>query len=233
MKKVVNKAFIFLFVISQIACSGTGGHEEKKEIAKPLENNATQTSSTEKIILFFGNSLTAGYGLEMDKAFPALIQAKVDTLGLNYKVVNAGLSGETTASGNTRIDWVLNQKVDIFILELGGNDGLRGISIEETRKNLQQMIDKIQAKYQDCQIVLAGMQIPPNMGQDYTAAFRAVFPELAEKNEIMLIPFLLANVGGEPELNQPDGIHPNEEGHKIVAENVWKILQEILKPEAS
>ncbi len=233
MKKVVNNLFIFLFVIWQVACSGTGSREEEKQISKPLENSTAQTPSTKKIILFFGNSLTAGYGLEMDKAFPALIQAKVDTLGLNYKVVNAGLSGETTASGNTRIDWVLNQKVDIFVLELGGNDGLRGISIEETRKNLQQMIDKIKAKYQDCQIVLAGMQIPPNMGQDYTASFRAVFPEIAEKNEVMLIPFLLADVGGEPELNQPDGIHPNEEGHKIVAENVWKILEEILKPETS
>ena len=233
MEKVVHKLLPFLFVLGVAACNNTTGNREKQEVAHPIENNAPQTKSEEKTILFFGNSLTAGYGLEPDKAFPGLLQQRIDSLGLKYKVINAGLSGETTASGNTRIDWVLNQKVDIFVLELGGNDGLRGISTEETRKNLQQMIDKIRSKYPDCQIILAGMQIPPNMGSDYTASFRTIFPEIAEKNQVALIPFLLESVGGEPHLNQPDGIHPNEKGHKIVAENVWKVLKQFLTEEIS
>ena len=233
MEKVVHKLLPFLFVLGVAACNNTTGNREKQEVAHPIENNAPQTKSEEKTILFFGNSLTAGYGLEPDKAFPGLLQQRIDSLGLKYKVINAGLSGETTASGNTRIDWVLNQKVDIFVLELGGNDGLRGISTEETRKNLQQMIDKIRSKYPDCQIILAGMQIPPNMGPEYTASFRTIFPEIAEKNQVALIPFLLESVGGEPHLNQPDGIHPNEKGHKIVAENVWKVLKQFLTEEIS
>ena len=233
MEKVVHKLLPFLFVLGVAACNNTTGNREKQEVAHPIENNAPQAKSEEKTILFFGNSLTAGYGLEPDKAFPGLLQQRIDSLGLKYKVINAGLSGETTASGNTRIDWVLNQKVDIFVLELGGNDGLRGISTEETRKNLQQMIDKIRSKYPDCQIILAGMQIPPNMGPDYTASFRTIFPEIAEKNQVALIPFLLESVGGEPHLNQPDGIHPNEKGHKIVAENVWKVLKQFLTEEIS
>lgn len=233
MEKVVHKLLPFLFVLGIAACNNTTGNREKQEVAHPIENNAPQTKSEEKTILFFGNSLTAGYGLELDKAFPGLLQQRIDSLGLKYKVINAGLSGETTASGNTRIDWVLNQKVDIFVLELGGNDGLRGISTEETGKNLQQMIDKIRSKYPDCQIILAGMQIPPNMGPEYTASFRTIFPEIAEKNQVALIPFLLESVGGEPHLNQPDGIHPNEKGHKIVAENVWKVLKQFLTEEIS
>ena len=233
MEKILNKLLPVLLVLLMAACNNTTGNKEKKEIANPVENNPAQTSSKEKIILFFGNSLTAGYGLESDEAFPGLIQERIDSLGLNYKVINAGLSGETTASGNTRIDWVLNQKVDIFILELGGNDGLRGISTEETRKNLQQMIDKIKSKYPDCLIILAGMQIPPNMGPEYTTSFRTIFPEVAEKNQVALIPFLLEGVGGEPDLNLPDGIHPNEKGHKIVTENVWKVLKPFLTEEVS
>ena len=233
MDNVANKLIWFLVLLSLAACNNTAGNEEKKEVANPIENKAASTDSEEKIILFFGNSLTAGYGLEMDKAFPGLLQRRVDSLGLSYKIINAGLSGETTASGNTRIDWVLNQKVDIFVLELGGNDGLRGISTDETRKNLQSMIDKVRSKYADCKIILAGMQIPPNMGPEYTASFKTIFPDLAEKNKVALIPFLLADVGGEPHLNQPDGIHPNEKGHKIVAENVWEVLKQFLIEEIS
>ena len=233
MDNVANKLIWFLVLLSLAACNNTAGNEEKKEVANPIENKAASTDSEEKIILFFGNSLTAGYGLEMDKAFPGLLQRRVDSLGLSYKIINAGLSGETTASGNTRIDWVLNQKVDIFVLELGGNDGLRGISTDETRKNLQSMIDKVRSKYADCKIILAGMQIPPNMGPEYTTSFKTIFPYLAEKNKVALIPFLLADVGGEPHLNQPDGIHPNEKGHKIVAENVWEVLKQFLIEEIS
>ncbi|MBT8295876.1 MAG: arylesterase, partial [Gramella sp.] len=180
-----------------------------------------------KVILFFGDSLTAGYGLEQGEAFPEIIQQKIDSLSLDYKVVNAGLSGETTSGGKNRIDWVLKQNVDIFVLELGANDGLRGIPLKETRNNLQEIIDFVRKENPEIEIILAGMQIPPNMGQDYTTGFRNIFPELAEENNIELIPFLLEDVAGIPELNQQDGIHPTAEGQKILAENVW----EVLKPE--
>ncbi len=202
---------------------------EDKKTDSPTENTASSdssaTTSNEKTILFYGNSLTAGYGVEPSEAFPALIQDKIDSLDLSYRVVNAGVSGETTSGGNSRIDWVLRQPVDIFILELGGNDGLRGIPLTETRKNLQAIIDKVKAKYPDVEIILAGMQVPPNMGSTYANEFRSLFTDLADKNKVGLIPFLLEKVGGERTLNQADGIHPTPAGHKIVAENVWAVLK--------
>ena len=181
-----------------------------------------------KTILFFGNSLTAGYGVDPSEAFPALIQNKIDSLKLAYKVINGGVSGETSSGGNSRVNWILKQPVDIFVLELGGNDGLRGIPLTETKKNLQAIIDKVKAKYPEAKLVLAGMQIPPNMGQKYTTEFKNLYPGLAAKNRITLIPFLLQGVGGEAKLNQQDGIHPTAEGHKIVAENVWNVLKDDL-----
>ncbi|WP_186755930.1 arylesterase [Echinicola salinicaeni] len=209
------------------ACSSEQkqGTDEKKEVKV-----AEPTSSEEKAktILFFGDSMTAGYGVDQSQAFPALVQEKIDSLGLDYKVINGGLSGETSASGYSRIDWFLEDRPDIFILELGGNDGLRGIQLDETRKNLQGIIDKIEEKYPDTKIVLAGMQIPPNMGQEYTAEFQKMYPEIAEKNDLVLIPFLLEGVGGNAALNQPDGIHPTVEGHQLVAKNVWEFLGPIL-----
>ena len=179
-------------------------------------------------IVFFGNSLTAGYGLSPEEAFPAIIQKKIDSLGLPYQVVNAGVSGETSSGGNTRIDWILQQPMDIFVLELGANDGLRGILLSETIKNLQSIIDKVKAKNPRAKLLFAGMQIPPNMGEKYATEFRNMFGELSEKNSMALIPFLLEGVGGEPALNQEDGIHPTAEGHHIVAENVWKELVKLL-----
>lgn len=181
-----------------------------------------------KTIVFFGNSLTAGYGLEPEEAFPALIQHKIDSLQLHYRVVNAGVSGETTAGGNGRINWILQQPVDVFVLELGGNDGLRGIPVTETGKNLQAIINKVKAKYPNARILLAGMQIPPNMGQQYATSFKQIYSQLAVQNQLVLIPFLLQGVGGEATLNQQDGIHPNTAGARIVAENVWKYLAEVL-----
>lgn len=180
------------------------------------------------VILFFGDSLTAGYGLDPQKAFPHLIQQKINEKGLSYKVINAGLSGETSAGGLTRIDWVLRQPIDVFVLELGANDGLRGLPLEETKKNLQSIIDKVKAKYPDVKIVIAGMRVPPNMGDEYEAKFKSIFPELAKKNDATLIPFLLEGVGGDEKLNLSDGIHPNPEGHKIVAQNVWEALKPLL-----
>lgn len=180
-------------------------------------------------ILFFGDSITAGYGIAEDQAYPALIQQKIDSLNWNYNVINGGLSGETSAGGLRRIDWMLRQPVSVFVLELGGNDGLRGIDLDVTKKNLQKIIDKVEAQYPDAAIVLAGMQVPPNLGQQYTQKFKEMYPELAKANDAALIPFLLKGVGGDPALNQPDGIHPTARGHKIVAQNVWKVLKPILQ----
>lgn len=204
--------------------------DNKKPAVSDQNNTAKETATTtkKKTIVFYGNSLTAGYGVSPSEAFPAIIQKKIDSLGLPYNVINAGVSGETSSGGKTRIDWILREPIDIFILELGANDGLRGTPLSETKKNLQDIIDKVKAKYPDTKLVFAGMEIPPNMGQAYTTEFRNIYTALAAKNKMTLIPFLLEGVGGEPELNQADGIHPTAEGHLIVAENVWKQLEKLL-----
>ena len=176
-----------------------------------------------------GNSLTAGFGLDPSEAFPALIGEKIKSAGMNFKVIAAGLSGETTTSGLRRIDWLFKQKVDVLVLELGGNDGLRGITLKLTKQNLQDMIDKARTYNPKIRIILAGMEVPPNMGDTYTAEFRKMYPELSKKNNVALIPFLLEGVGDRPELNQRDGIHPTAEGHVIVAETVWKYLKPVLQ----
>ncbi|WP_372767984.1 arylesterase [Lutibacter sp.] len=219
--------FSFLLLLS---CGSDTSKKEKTTESAPIktESNITENSAT-KTILFFGNSLTAGYGLDdVNDAFPAIIQTKIDSLSLDYTVINSGLSGETTAGGKSRINWVLNQKIDVFVLELGANDGLRGIPLKETSKNLQAIIDAVLKKNPKTKIILAGMQLPPNMGQDYIREFKTIFPELAEKNELHLIPFLLKDVGGIPALNQADGIHPTVEGQKILAKNVWAVLQYVI-----
>lgn len=187
-----------------------------------------QASTDPKVILFFGDSLTAGHGLSTDDAFPALVEKKCVTNGTPCKVINAGLSGETSAGGLTRIDWILRQPIDVFVLELGANDGLRGLPLDQTNKNLQAIIDKVKGRYPDVKIVIAGMMVPPNMGPDYTSNFKKIFPELARKNNATLIPFLLEDVAGYEKLNLADGIHPNQEGHKIVADNVYKVLSGLL-----
>jgi acyl-CoA thioesterase-1 len=176
-----------------------------------------------------GDSLAAGYGLDFTEAFPALLQKKVDEAGLKFSVVNAGISGDTSAGGLRRMDWLLKGRVDVLVLELGGNDGLRGLPVAATATNLQAIIDRTKHKYPQAQIVIAGMQMPPNMGPDYNAGFAKIFPDLARANHAALIPFLLEGVGGKPELNLPDLIHPTAEGHKIVAENVWKVLRPVLE----
>ncbi len=182
-----------------------------------------------KRILFFGNSLTAGYGLEdPDEAFPSVIQQKIDSLKLPYKAINAGLSGETTAGGVNRINWLLKQPIDIFVLELGANDGLRGMPVSETKKNLQLILDTVKARYPNAKRVLLGMEIPPNLGGKYAADFRVIFRELAQKNNIPFVPFMLEGVAGNPQLNLQDGIHPTSEGYKIVGNNVWKVLKDVL-----
>jgi acyl-CoA thioesterase-1 len=201
---------------------------DKKPEKAPEQEQQTQPQapvSNKKNIVFFGNSLTAAYQLSPEQGFTAILQRRIDSLGLPYTCVNAGLSGETTADGVNRVNWVLQQPVDIFVLELGGNDALRGLPVTESRKNLQEILDRVKAKYPNCKLVVAGMMAPPNLGDTYTKAFQGMYPELAKKNKATLIPFLLEGVGGVPALNLPDGIHPNVEGQKIVAENVWKILK--------
>lgn len=183
-----------------------------------------------KTILFFGDSITAGYGLDDPAlAYPGLIGDRIEREHLPYRVVNAGLSGETTAGGLRRIDWILRQSISIFVLELGGNDGLRGLPPAEAQANLQAIIDKVRAQDPSVKIVLEGMMMPTNLGAEYTSAFAAIYPTLAEKNHIVLVPFLLEHVGGNAGLNQADSIHPNAKGHAILAETVWKYLEPIMR----
>ncbi len=183
-----------------------------------------------RAIVFFGDSLTAGYGLDDPAAqgYPALVQRKIADARLGYRVVNAGLSGETSAGGLRRIDWVLRQPIDVFVLALGGNDGLRGVDPAVTRDNLQKILERVRAKYPRAQLVIAGMQMPPGMGADFARAFADLYPALAQKNRAALIPFLLEGVGGDPRLNQPDRIHPTAAGQEIVAGNVWAVLKNLL-----
>lgn len=209
------------------------GNEQKKDAedgklaVRPAEAApvGTETPAKQQNILFFGTSLTAGYGVDNNEAYPALIQKKIDSLDLPYKVINGGLSGETSAAGKNRIDWLLKQPISIFVLELGANDGLRGLSLTETKANLQAVIDKVKKKYPQAKMVMLGMQMPPNLGAKYTSDFRAIFSDLASKNSMVYVPFLLEGVGGVSKLNQQDGIHPTAEGHKILAQNVWSKLQ--------
>ncbi len=186
-------------------------------------------------LVFFGDSLTAGFGLDDpgQDAYPALIQRKIDSEGLPWRVVNAGLSGDTTAAGVRRVDWVLRQPVDLFVLALGANDGLRGITPELTESNLREIIGRVRARYPSAGILLAGMRMPPNMGEDYTRRFAALFPSAAEKEHVELIPFLLEGVGGRPQFNQADSIHPNIAGHALIADALWPILRPRLVPKAS
>lgn len=214
---------LILLASGWMAC---GSEEQKKEAQQEVA--ATQKKLADKKLVFFGNSLTAGYGLDPEEAFPARTQVKIDSLELGYEVINAGLSGETSAGGLTRIDWILQQKPDIFVLELGANDGLRGIPVTETRKNLQGILDKVKAVNPEVKLVVAGMMVPPNMGPEYAKDFQSIFPELAKTNNATLIPFLLDGVAGERSLNLADGIHPTAEGHQMVANSIWKYLQPLL-----
>ena len=183
--------------------------------------------SSERTIIVFGDSIAAGYGLDSDQAFPAFIQEKVDDSGLNYRVINAGLSGETSAGGLRRVDWILQRQADIFILELGGNDGLRGIDPDLTKQNLRGIMQKVRSANPDVKILLAGMEAPPNMGDTYTSHFREIFKKLSEEADVFM-PFILEDVAGISELNLPDGIHPTEEGHRIIANNLWEYLRPML-----
>jgi acyl-CoA thioesterase-1 len=190
-----------------------------------------QAAGQDRTIVFFGDSLTAGYGLADpdSQSYPAQVQQKIDGAHLHWHVVNAGLSGETSAGGLRRIDWVLRQPVDVFVLELGANDGLRGTAPGTMRDNLQAIIDRVRSTHPATRIILAGMMMPPSMGADYVKAYNGIFPALAAKNGLILIPFLLDGVAERPEFIQGDNLHPNATGAAIIANTVWKWVAPVLQ----
>lgn len=191
-------------------------------IAEPPAGNAPT-------IVFLGTSITAGLGVDPDQAYPAVIQRMVDSAGFRYQVINAGVSGETSAGALSRIDWILRQAPAVLVIETGANDGLRGQSPDAVRKNIQAIIDRTRERAPGAEIILAGMQALPNLGGEYVRRFIALYPELAEKNKVRLVPFILGGVGGVDSLNQADGIHPTPQGQRIVAENVWQVLEPVLR----
>jgi len=201
--------------------------ERKPEHAAPGGSSAAATGRRQ--VVFLGTSLTAAYQLEQEQGFPALIQARIDSAGLPYEVVNAGLSGESSAGARSRIGWLLEQPIDVLVLETGGNDMLRAADVDSLRANIQAVIDTVRRAQPQAEVVLVGMLAAPNLGEAYGRRFNAVFPELAERNRLTLIPFLLQDVAGVPELNLEDGIHPNPEGHRRIAETVWRTLEPILR----
>lgn len=212
-----------LAVIVVFACSAPA--EDRR-----APSGAPRPSSDDApIVLFLGTSLTAGLGVGPEEAYPALVQQKIDSAGLGFRVVNAGVSGETSAGGLRRIEWLLRQPVTVLVVEVGANDALRGQDLDSTRANLQMIVDRTRAAWPKATIVIAGMQAPPNLGRRYAEGFRNIFPDLARRNRTALVPFLLEDVGGVSELNQADGIHPTAKGHEIMAATVWRVLSPILR----
>jgi acyl-CoA thioesterase-1 len=226
--RVLPSIILSVWILLSLDSCRNADHPIVKQAGHPATAIPANSDTAKRRIVFFGNSITAGYGLNPAEAFPALIQLRIDSLKLPYTVINAGVSGETSADGLSRIDWVLREPCYLFILELGGNDALRGLPLTETFRNLDSIVQKLRAKYPACKVILAGMQVPPSIGKDYTERFKKLFPELAKKDNLILIPFLLEGVGGIPSLNQPDGIHPTAEGDRMVAENVWRVLADLL-----
>lgn len=212
------------------ACKGKQSNvaEVEKAADNKTETVNDSTKAMNKIILCFGNSLTAGYGLTEEEAWPALLQERLDSMDYQYRVINAGLSGETSSGGLNRIDWVLRQKVDIFILELGANDMLRGLDVKETEKNLGQIITKYKEANPEGKVLLAGMKSPPNMGPEYEKNFNGIYKSLSEAHETALVPFFLEGVAANEKLLLEDAKHPNSEGQKILLENIWNQLKHLI-----
>jgi acyl-CoA thioesterase-1 len=222
-KKVHSLTFLFLIPFLPLGAQNLLFQTDLVFADDSAEN------STEKVVLFLGDSLTAGYGVEPEHSFPSLLARRIEAQKKNFKVVNAGISGDTTAGGLRRLDWLLRQPVDILVLALGANDGLRGLPLDESENNLKKIISRSRERYPEIRILLAGMLIPPNMGEKYSARFKEIFPRLAEEERVELIPFLLEGVAAQTDLNLADGIHPNEQGYKKVADTVWNVLLPVLK----
>jgi acyl-CoA thioesterase I len=217
-----------------VACQKSGSPDQSSTsagLATSTSSFATAkpsaTPDERPVIVAFGDSLTAGFGLPEDQTFTSLLQRKIDEKGLRYRIVNASVSGDTSAGGVSRINWVLGEgPIKFLILELGGNDGLRGKPVAEMKKNLAEIIERAQSR--EVTVILAGMEAPPNLGEKYTGEFRQAFRDLAKKYKLTLIPFLLEGVAGRREMNQPDGIHPNSTGEKLMTENVWQDIEPLL-----
>lgn len=223
-----------------LACGAPGGEPETDDLepgpaggpaaSEPADTaRANTTDDSASAVVFLGNSLTAGFGLTRDEAYPALIQARLDSAGYDYRALNAGVSGQTSAGGLRQIDWLLDQPVAVLVLALGANDALRGQDLAATRRNLQGIIDRTRERHPGADIVIAGMRAPPNLGEAYTQEFRTMFADLAREYDAALIPFLLEGVAAVPGLNQADGIHPTAEGQRIMAETVWQTLEPVLR----
>ena len=220
------KAFFFaigLAAIGSLGCPSGETGQRSNRVQDSQPRVAVVADSARPRVVALGDSLTAGLGLAVDEAYPALLQDRMDQQGYGFEVINAGVSGDTTAGGLRRLDWVLEGDVRILILALGGNDGLRGLPAAEMKRNLATMIERAQTR--GIAVLLAGMEAPPNLGASYTADFRRVFRELASEYDVAALPFLLQDVAGERALNQPDGIHPNSKGARVLADNVWTILE--------
>jgi acyl-CoA thioesterase I len=219
---IVRSLTIFGLVAALSGCEQS--REELPTKSPPPASNIERPS-----VLFLGTSLTAGLGLEPEQAYPALIQLKIDSAGLNYRVVNAGVSGETSAGALRRVDWIFREPVSVLVVETGANDGLRGLPPDTLRANVQAIFDRAKQLRPAPRLVLLGMRVPPNYGRAYADRFQEVYRELARRNDAALVPFLLEGVGGIPRLNQPDGVHPTAEGQRRMAETVWRVLEPVLR----
>lgn len=220
----------WLLALAVLPLAGCGGSDRPSNRQRAANDSspASSTPSDLPVILFLGTSLTAGRGVELDQAYPALIQQKIDSLGLHYRVVNAGVSGESSAGALHRIDWVMREKPAVLLIETGANDGLRGQDLDSLKVNIQAIINRVHEQAPDTRIILLGMEALPNLGAQYTKAFHDVYPAVARANHIPLVPFLLAGVAGVDSLNQEDGVHPTPAGHRIIASNVWPTLETVL-----
>ena len=231
MLRVTRMLLIVFFLIMQLHCTNKPNKEDTV-VNTSIKDDPSSTSGAENqdkpIVLFFGDSLTAGYGLQEEDAFPTLVQNRIDSLGMGYQVVNGGLSGDTSSNGKSRISWVLRNPVDVFVLALGANDMLRGLDLNSTEENLRGILEAVQAKNKDTKIIIAGMIAPPNMGERYVDGFKGMYKRIADEYSAGYIPFLLEGVAGDASLNLGDGKHPNAIGQKIVMENVWEVLESYL-----
>ena len=219
---ILRYVFNLGMVAALLAC-------DRPRAETPAEEAPPAPGSQPPSVLFLGTSLTAGLGIDPEQAYPALIQQKIDSAGLSYRVVNAGVSGETSAGALRRVDWLFQQPLSVLVVETGANDGLRGLPPDSLRSNIQAILDRARRLQPAPKLVLVGMRVPPNYGRAYSQQFHAIYPELARANDAALVPFLLEGVGGIPGLNQPDGIHPTAEGQRKMAETVWRVLEPVLR----
>ena len=228
--RIIATNLLLLGIAAAWACGrrSESRTESAPAASAPAPPAASNSADERPVILFVGTSLTAGYGLDPAEAFPALIQQRLDADGLRYRAVNAGLSGETSAGARRRLDWLLKQPVAVLVVETGANDGLRAQDPDATRANIQAMLDRAKGQAPPPRLVLLAMEALPNYGEDYRRRFREIYPALAKANGAVLVPFLLEGVPGVPSLNQADGIHPTAEGHRRLAETVWKALRPLL-----